>query len=441
MSSTSFVYNMALKIKIRFSLISSGKQSEEKQIFLVCTIDGIEIFFYSGFRIYPKNFIKEKTDLSGQTIYIQQAKKNTFNKSGEPASRINKRLNELSLAAQVIFERYYQNQDVKIEKDTFKRYLLIELGEYKSPIDVSKKLSLFDYYIKYKNESIVSDNRRRHYSSDINKLKEYQETLKAPITFDNFNVIAYKKYLEEGGRKTNTVVSIMKRLKAFFNYCKNELQLIDKNPFDSINFASKVGVELYNEPVCMTREELTHLYTYNFTNSIDMLVRDMFCLQAALGCRIGDFVRLTYDNIQNNTLTYYPEKTREIANKVIVPLSYRAKNIINKYKGKGDNNLIMPFINSVEYNRQLKSVFRIASLNRKIIIYNRDNKKEEVFELHQLASSHLARRTFVDILCQAGEPIHVVASMSGHSENSKAFDRYRRRPEQLQINAVNRSMD
>ena len=198
---------MALKIKIRFSLISSGKQSEEKQIFLVCTIDGIEIFFYSGFRIYPKNFIKEKTDLSGQTIYIQQAKKNTFNKSGEPASRINKRLNELSLAAQVIFERYYQNQDVKIEKDTFKRYLLIELGEYKSPIDVNKKLSLFDYYIKYKNESIVSDNRRRHYSSDINKLKEYQETLKAPITFDNFNVIAYKKYLEEGGRKTNTVVS------------------------------------------------------------------------------------------------------------------------------------------------------------------------------------------------------------------------------------------
>lgn len=32
---------MASKIKIRFSLISSGRQSEEKQIFLVCTIDGL----------------------------------------------------------------------------------------------------------------------------------------------------------------------------------------------------------------------------------------------------------------------------------------------------------------------------------------------------------------------------------------------------------------
>lgn len=431
---------METNIKIRFSLISSGKNSEEKQIFMVCTVQKKEVFYYSGYRVFPDNFIKEVIVRNRSKVYIQQVKENTYNKNKDSASKINTRLRKLENIAIVVFEKNFKYND-DFSKEEFKKLLQIELGEYDTPTDINRELSFFDYYIKYKNESIVSDNRRRHYSSDINKLKEYQETLKVPITFDNFNVIAYKKYLEEGGRKTNTVVSIMKRLKAFFNYCKNELQLIDKNPFDSINFASKVGVELYNEPICMTRDELTHLYTYNFTNSIDMLVRDMFCLQAALGCRIGDFVRLTYDNIQNNTLTYYPEKTREIANKVIVPLSYRAKNIINKYKSKGDNNLIMPFINSVEYNKQLKSVFRIASLNRKIIIYNRDNKKEEVFELHQLASSHLARRTFVDILCQAGEPIHVVASMSGHSENSKAFDRYRRRPEQLQINAVNRSMD
>lgn len=42
---------------------------------------------------------------------------------------------------------------------------------------------------------------------------------------------------------------------------------------------------------------------------------------------------------------------------------------------------------------------------------------------------------------KVGEPIHVVASMSGHSENSKAFDRYRRHPEQLQKESVKRSMD
>lgn len=431
---------MASKIKIRFSLISSGKQSEEKQIFLVCTIDGKEIFFYSGYRIYPNNFIKEKTELSGETIFIQQAKKNTFNKSGDPASRINKRLSQITLAAQTIFDRHYKNQDVEIDKDVYKKYLQIELGEYKEDVSLNNNLSFFEAYLKYKSESNVSDNRRRHYSSDINRLKNYQESIKNKITFNNFDVIHYKNYISKD-KTTNTIVSIMKRLKAFFNYCTDELQLIDKNPFDKINFVSKIGVEMYNEPICMTREELTQLYEYDFTNKDDILVKDMFCLQAALGCRVGDFLRLTYNNISNGTLTYFPDKTREFANKVVVPISYRANRIINKYKGKGKDGLIMPFLNSVEYNKQLKSVFRIASLDRKIIVYNREKKKEEVFELHQLASSHLARRTFVDILCQAGEPIHVVASMSGHSENSKAFDRYRRRPEQLQITAVNRSMD
>lgn len=98
-------------------------------------------------------------------------------------------------------------------------------------------------------------------------------------------------------------------------------------------------------------------------------------------------------------------------------------------------------LNSADYNECLKSIFRIVGLSRKIIQYNHETGKEETLILHEIASSHLARRTFVDILCQAGEPIHVVASMSGHSERSRAFDRYRQRPEQLQKEVVSRSMD
>lgn len=143
----------------------------------------------------------------------------------------------------------------------------------------------------------------------------------------------------------------------------------------------------------------------------------------------------------DGTLSYFPSKTKEYANKVIVPISSRANEIIEKYKNREKDNLIMPFLHPNDYNEQLKLVFRIAELDRKIIQFNRDTGKEEISPLYNLATSHLARRTFVDILCQAGEPIHVVASMSGHSENSKAFDRYRRRPEQLQKDAISRSMD
>lgn len=426
------------KYLIRFNLISSSKDKDEKQIFLIVTIEGIKNYYYIGHRVEPKNFIKIKD----KGILLWQVKKNTFNKAGEPASTINARIRELENAALVVFEQNFKGRNIEFSKDEFKRLLQIQLNEYEGANEGSSDNSpilFFEAYEKFKDESKVSDGRRRHYVADINRLREYEKKKKNPLTFENLNILDYNKFISKG-RASNTVVTIMKRLKGFYNYCKIE-SIIKESPFDRINFATKIGSEIYGEPICMTREELTQLYEKKMPDYITVLVRDMFCLQAALGCRVGDFVRLTYDNIQEGTLVYFPSKTKVYVNKIVVPISNRANEIINKYRGKGQDNLIMPFLHPNDYNEQLKVVFRIAELNRKVMQFNRDTGNEEISELHQLATSHLARRTFVDILCQAGEPIHVVASMSGHSENSKAFDRYRRRPEQLQKEAVKRSMD
>lgn len=430
------------KYKTRFSLISSGKNSEEKQIFLVTTIEGNEVFYYSGYRVHPDNFIKETIKRQGGTVYIQQVKTNTVNKAGDHSSTINARLDELKNASLIVFERNYKGRDTEFDKETFKTLLQKHLGEYDYSQDHKEEaeaLGFFDYYIKYKDEAQVTPGRRRQYATDINKLREYEQSKKETLTFENFDILDYRKFISKG-RSLNTQVTIMKRLKAFFNYCESE-SFIDNNPFNKINFSTKVGTEVYEEPVCMTKDELTLLYEYKMADQYKELIKDMFCLQASLGCRVGDFVRLTFDNLQDGVLTYYPSKTKEYATKVTVPLSNRALSIINKYRGRAKKNLIFPFVNTVEYNIQIKEVFKAAKLDRKIVRFNRDKGSEEIFKLCDIASSHLARRTFVDILCQAGEPIHVVASMSGHSERSKAFDRYRRRPEQLQKDAISRSMD
>lgn len=425
------------KFRLRFSLISSGKNNDEKQIFLVCTIESKEVFYYSGYRVAANNFIKTKSENG----FIHEVRKNTYNKARDPYSRINTRLKTLEAAAQLVYDKYYQDIDIDDStKGNFKKHLQLELGEYEGTKEI--KLSILDAYDKYYNESDVSDSRKKQYKSDKKRIKGYIDSQSNKIDFDNFNVIKFRNYLlSQSTISENTLVIISKRIKAFFNYCKNRLKIIDTNPFDEIIFSKDIGVETYQEPICMTRDELTQLYNHKAKTKHKEVVKDMFCLQAALGCRVGDFLRLTYPNIQDNKLIYFPKKIDGNMMKVIVPLSNRANEIINKYKGHSRGDLLMPFMNSVEYNSSLKKVFEDAGLNRIVILYNRDEKKEEYKKLHELASSHLARRTFVDILCQAGEPIHVVASMSGHSENSKAFDRYRRRPEQLQINAVNRSMD
>ncbi|TFD97479.1 hypothetical protein E2605_07375 [Dysgonomonas capnocytophagoides] len=424
------------KYNARFNLISSAKDKDEKQIFLIATIEGIKVYYYIGHRVKPENFVKIKD----QDTLSWQVRKNTFNKIGEPASTINSRIRELENAAQIVFEQSFKGRDIPFSKDDFKKYLQIALGEYeeaKIPEAISERniVKLHDLFIvKLKEQGKYY----RYHQADNNKLvkftSEYHQS--NPETID---IIKYYKFLLDG-RTLNTSITLMKRVRRFFNWMQKE-KYINRNPFDEIDFSEEFGTEVYSEPICMTRDELTKLYNFNPDSDHKHIVKDMFCLQAAIGCRVGDYLRLTYNNIQNNILTYYPEKTDENLVKVVVPLSARAIEIINRYKGKTVNNLILPFMNSVEYNETLKVVFKDAEINRIVIWYDRDKKKEISAPLHEIATSHLARRTFVDILCQAGEPIHVVASMSGHSENSKAFDRYRRRPEQLQKEAVNRSMD
>ncbi len=50
---------------------------------------------------------------------------------------------------------------------------------------------------------------------------------------------------------------------------------------------------------------------------------------------------------------------------------------------------------------------------------------EEKRSLNEIASSHLARRTFIGNLYKKVKDPNLVGSLSGHKEGSKAFARYR----------------
>ena len=49
----------------------------------------------------------------------------------------------------------------------------------------------------------------------------------------------------------------------------------------------------------------------------------------------------------------------------------------------------------------------------------------EMRPINELASSHLARRTFVGIAYKQVSDPNIIGKMSGHVEGSKAFVRYR----------------
>lgn len=58
-------------------------------------------------------------------------------------------------------------------------------------------------------------------------------------------------------------------------------------------------------------------------------------------------------------------------------------------------------------------------------VINPVTREEEKIPLNLLASSHLARRTFVGNLYRQVKDPAIVGAMSGHVEGSRAFARYR----------------
>lgn len=153
--------------------------------------------------------------------------------------------------------------------------------------------------------------------------------------------------------------------------------------------------------------------------------RDIFVFQCSIGCRAGDLLSLKKDNLINGAIEYVASKTKDEKPKTLrVPLNNMASKIVAKYANiEGDK--LLPFISQQKYNDSIKEVFTIAGINRKVTILNPLTRRSEIHPLNEIASSHLARRTFCGLLYKEVKDPNVVGSMSGRAEGSKAFARYR----------------
>ena len=66
-----------------------------------------------------------------------------------------------------------------------------------------------------------------------------------------------------------------------------------------------------------------------------------------------------------------------------------------------------------------------CGLKRMVNVLNPITREPEQKPLYQVASSHMARRTFIGNLYKKVKDPNLVGSLSGHTEGSKAFARYR----------------
>ena len=318
------------------------------------------------------------------------------------------------------------------------------VNEYHHP-DRADALDFFGLFAEFRASKDVSESRNKRYGVIIRSLERFEQYRGKRLTLDGIDaqvlqeyrdfltneyVIARKKRwrtLYHTGerqpepRSHNAIVDFMKVVRAFYNWLGRQgIEVAD--PFKTF----EIGAEAYGTPYYISIEERERLYRTNLRRHPALAAqRDIFVFQCLVGCRVGDLIRLRKGDVVDGVLQYMPAKTkRDKPQTVRVPLSETAREIVARYADlPGDK--LLPFISAQKYNDAIKRFFLAARLTRPVSVLDPVTQQEVKRPLNEVASSHLARRTFVGNLYRFVKDPAIVGAMSAHGEGSRAFARYR----------------
>ena len=308
--------------------------------------------------------------------------------------------------------------------EAFRKKVLQERFAWNIDKMTHKDIEDFEEYLR--NEKTLSEKYPKQFESI---LEDYPVEINVVHTFTKLQ-----------DRGDNTIVKLKKKFKAFMQWLY-ETERTTNRPFDGI----KIGVEKYGNPIYITKEERNVLAEANIPVLYEQLEeddkkacsklplstletqRDIFVFQCLVGCRVGDLMNLTPQNITNGILEYVPSKTsdEDAPVKPRVPLNPCALKLVEKYKGVDEHGRLFPFISSQKYNVAIKAIFLICGITRIVQVRNSTTGETEMKRICDVASSHMARRTFVGAAYKVVRDPNIIGKMSGHVEGSRAFNRYR----------------
>lgn len=235
------------------------------------------------------------------------------------------------------------------------------------------------------------------------------------ITTDDLNALV--RHFRAAGIGQNALAGRMRQIRSLVYFGGRPYP----NPFDTFTMPQ----EVYGTPSFLTIEERDTIYNNNIRTRALATQRDIFIFQCHTGCRISDMYELTQANIKDGWLVYSPRKTeRETGRVVEVPLSQTALEIVERYKGIDHADRLLPFIADIHYNAAIREVLRQSGIDRPVMWRDPRTGQSRPRPLYEVASSHLARRTFAQQAYSSTGDKRLAASLTGHSENSRAFNRY-----------------
>ena len=361
-------------------------------------------------------------------------------------NELNKKVREIT---DIINDKYHKGVDGKWLKHLIQTYHHPNMIFDEDGIDTRLTSQILEYY-KRRNVSQDTIYSSHTIVKKIQHFEKYMQTVKhrkgytmyvEAITEDDLYL--FKEYLFEeyiisldhpeifedlkpwqmpkAELSENGAYDILHRLRTVMKWVDLN-GITNTRPFSRFELKSPV----YGTPWYLTLEERDRIWNLDLSGERNQLKfhRDIFIFQCCVGCRMGDIRRFTKENIVNGALEYVPHKTANTSGKLVrVPLNQKALTILERYKWR--TTTLLPYFEDYEYNDGIKTLCTMAGITRMVSVLDPKTRKEVKRPLNEIASSHMARRTFIGNMYKKVKDPDLIASMSGHVEGSKAFARYR----------------
>ncbi len=225
----------------------------------------------------------------------------------------------------------------------------------------------------------------------------------------------------------NTASAKLRALQAFFNELEENDEIL-KSPFRRLTKKRRNEAlrEQYDDPFFLRYDEVQQIMTADVPDSLKE-TKDAFLLQCALGCRIGDYLKLSMSNIAITDdgipyVQYLPKKTMKTQNdrrEKKTPLMLFALEIV---KRSGFKFGVLKYASGKSgYNAKIKKLLEHCKIDRLVNQYDEATDTMNRVPLHTVGSSKLCRKTHIDIANKAQVNMYATGL---HEVGSSAVEHY-----------------
>ncbi len=267
-----------------------------------------------------------------------------------------------------------QDKDLTLDK------LMEELNNPSGRLDFIK---FWEDEMPRQKELLKPGTYRQQYSV-LNKVR----TFKSSIMFHDIDedlVADLKSFYKKKGNNANTISSLIKSFKKYLHLANS------KGIRTPIDFREIKNKTIKGSRTFLSEIEVKALHEYWKTPYINETYKDilsMFLFSCFTGVRFSDAVRITPENIIENTLVFTAEKTGKFQR---IKLNKAALEFIGKKK------IFAQVFTNEHINRELKNIAKAVGITK-------------------LLTFHVSRHTFATLFLSKGGRVEVLQKILGHSK-------------------------